>query len=70
MENIETLKMFFAISNAAFEFQHAISKALTGKDYPISGMHELHILAKMELDKKDPDLDLIDSLLKVMEKNS
>lgn len=67
MDNkIKTLRAFFRISNAAFEFKNAIQLALSGHIVP-SKMHQLHKLALVEIEKENPDLSLIEKLLAEME---
>jgi hypothetical protein len=60
------LRQFFAISVAAFEMQHSISKAfgyLGTKSY----MHFLHLNAQEEINKENPDLKKMDKFLSMME---
>ena len=69
MENqkiINTLRKFFTVSVAAFEFQMQISSAF-GHVPNISPMHQLHRIAKAELEKENPSLDCINVLLIKME---
>ena len=67
MDNkIKTLRTFFRISNAAFEFHNSIQLALSGYIVP-NKMQQLHKLALVEIEKKNPDLSLIDKLLAEME---
>lgn len=67
MENIiETLRKFFTISVAAFEMQHTISTAF-GYKWHKSYMHMLHLIAKEEIAKEEPDLNKIDTLLAMIE---
>jgi len=65
-KKIKVLKQFFAISVAAFEMQHIISKAfgyLGTKSY----MHSLHLNAQEEINKENPSLEKIDKFLTMME---
>jgi hypothetical protein len=65
-KTIKTLKQFFAISVAAFEMQHSISKAfgyLGAKSY----LHLLHLNAQEEINKEKPSLEKIDKFLAMME---
>ena len=65
-KKIKVLKQFFAISVAAFEMQHSISKAfgyLGTKSY----MHLLHLNAQKEINKERPSLEKIDKFLAMME---
>ena len=66
-KKIKTLRMFFRVSNAAFEFQNSIQMAISGHIAP-SKMHQLHKLALVEIEKENPDLSIIDNLLEEMEK--
>lgn len=67
MDNkIKTLRTFFRVSNAVFEFQNSIQLAFSGHIVP-SKMHQLHKLAIVEIEKENPDLSLIDKLLDEME---
>jgi hypothetical protein len=65
-KEIKTLRTFFRVSNAAFEFQNSIQLAVSGHITP-SKMHQLHKLALVEIEKENPDLSLIDKLLIEME---
>lgn len=66
MKDIETLRKFFRISNAAFTFSDAVVSAFGG--IPITNkMRALHSLALNEVEKDCPDMDLISILLKEME---
>ena len=65
-KKIKVLKQFFAISVAAFEMQHSISKAfgyLGTKSY----MHLLHLNAQKEINKEKPSLENMDKFLAMME---
>ena len=65
-EKIKVLKQFFAISVAAFEMQHSISKAF-GYLGTISYMHLLHLNAQEEINKENPSLENMDKFLAMME---
>lgn len=65
-KKIKTLRTFFRVSNAAFEFQNSIQLAFSGHIVP-SKMRQLHKLALVEIEKENPDLSLIDKLLVEME---
>lgn len=65
-EHIETLKLFFTISNAAFEFQRTTMAALGHVPHP-TAMEMLHKMALQELDKPEPNAALLDGLLFQME---
>lgn len=65
-KKIKVLRQFFAISVAAFEMQHSISKAfgyLGTKSY----MHLLHLNAQEEINKENPNLKKMDKFLAMME---
>jgi adenine C2-methylase RlmN of 23S rRNA A2503 and tRNA A37 len=65
-KKIKVLKQFFAISVAAFEMQHSISKAfgyLGTKSY----MNLLHLNAQEEINKEKPSLEKMDKFLAMME---
>lgn len=63
---IDALRKFFTISVAAFEMQHTISTSFGFKGHK-SYMHILHLNAKEEIEKQEPDLSKIDTLLAMME---
>jgi len=63
---IKVLKQFFAISVAAFEMQHSVSKAL-GYLGTKSYMHLLHLNAQEEINKENPSLEKMDKFLAMME---
>ena len=68
-KKIKVLRQFFAISVAAFEMQHSISKAfgyLGAKSY----MHLLHLNAQEEINKENPDLKKTDKFLAMMEEEA
>lgn len=68
-EKIKKLKQFFAVTVAAFEMQHSISKAfgyLGGESY----MHQLHLSAKEEVNKEKPNFSKIYLLLEMMEEEA
>jgi hypothetical protein len=65
-KKIDTLRKFFTISVAAFEMQHTISIAFGFKGHK-SYMHMLHLNAKEEIEKEEPDLNKIDTLFAMME---
>lgn len=67
-KKLDTIKKFFLISNAAFEYTKFISGVL-GNNVIIKPTHmsELHKLALVELEKENPSIDYLDSLLKQME---
>lgn len=68
MENkgIEQLRVFFRVSNAAFEFSRSFKKAF-GLPDEVSKMEELHVLALSEVEKENPDMAVLDYLLKRMQ---
>lgn len=61
------LKIFFSISTAAFTMMHSVSSALGKTDQSISPMEMLHRIALAEIEKEEPDINLIDTLLLQME---
>ena len=65
-DKINTLRKFFIISVAAFEMQHMIGAEFGLKAHK-SYMHNLHLIAKEEIEKDVPDLNKIDTLLAMME---
>jgi len=65
-KSVDTLRKFFTVTVAAFEMHHSISLVFGNKG-DISDMHHLHLIAKEEIEKVDPDLAKIDNLLSMME---
>lgn len=65
-DTIKTLRTFFRVTNAVFEFQNSIQLAVSGYISP-SKMYQLHKIALNEIEKENPDLLLIDNLLAEME---
>ena len=66
---VNILRKFFQVSTTAFEFQERIVSILVGRTYNgRSHMYILHIAALDELNKDEPDLKLIDTLLSEMER--
>jgi hypothetical protein len=65
-KKIKTLRTFFRVSNAVFEFQNSIQLAFSGR-IVLSKMQQLHKIALVEIEKETPDLSLIDNLLAEME---
>ena len=65
-KKIKTLRTFFRVSNAVFEFQNSIQLAFSGHIVP-NKVHQLHKLALVEIEKENPGLSLIDKLLAEME---
>jgi hypothetical protein len=63
-KKIETLRSFFKISNAAFNFAEIVYAIGPNK------MQELHKMAMTELAKDKPDLFIIDDLLLQMEEQA
>jgi len=66
LNKIDALRKFFTISVAAFEMQHTISTVFGFKGHK-SYMHMLYLNAKEEIEKEEPDLNKIDTLLAMME---
>jgi len=65
-KKIDALRKFFTISVAAFEMQHTITTAFGYKGHK-SYMHHLHLVAKEEIGRDEPDLNKIDTFLAMME---
>lgn len=65
-KTIEVLRKFFIVSTSAFEMQHKIAEAF-GNFTSKSDMYYLHLLAKNELGKENPNIEKIDELLELME---
>ncbi len=65
-KTIAGLRRFFTISVAAFEMQHTIMKAF-GKEVQESFMHQMHLIAKEEINKENPDMNRINTLLEIMQ---
>lgn len=65
-KNIDTLRKFFAISIAVFDFRQSLLEIMGCKKTE-SYMHQLHLEAKKELDKQEPDMNKINLLLEMME---
>lgn len=63
---IKALKTFFRVSTAAFEFQNSIQLAFSGH-IVANEMQQLHKMALVEIEKENPNLLIIDSLLAEME---
>ena len=68
-KKIKTLRTFFRVSNAVFDFTSAIQSAFNGI-VSSNKMHQLHKIALNEIEKENPDLSLIDNLLAEMEKTA
>jgi phosphoserine phosphatase len=68
MENqqIQTLKLLFKISTAAFDFKNTIITAL-GKTPQTTTMELLHRIALKELERDNPNAAFLDGLLFHME---
>lgn len=65
-KKIETLKVFFTISVGTFDLMATIQKAF-GKNCLPTAMEMLHRIALIEINKENPNLELIDSYLQEME---
>lgn len=65
-EKIESLRKIFTVTNAAFEFAATVIKSATGK-YNEHPMHTLHRQMNIELQKENPNPELLDKLLAEME---
>ena len=66
--NIETLRKFFRTSNAAFEFMEKIQVIYTNKIIIHSPMRLLHKTALDEIEKDQPDMQIMDNLIEEMER--
>lgn len=66
INQIQTLKRFFKISNAAFEFKNTLLAALGHHPHP-TAMEHLHRMALLELEKEEPNAAFLDGLLFQME---
>ncbi len=66
MKNIETLRIFFRVSNAAFAFADTV-KAMIGQNTEPDAIQVMHKRALEEIEKDTPDMELIDSILSEME---
>jgi hypothetical protein len=67
MNHIESLRRFFRVSNIAFDFQRSILTAI-GQYPPLpTYMETLHRQALIEIEKDNPNMEFIDSLLAQME---
>lgn len=65
-QQIQTLKRFFKISNAAFEFKNTMLAALGHVPHP-TAMEQLHRMALQELERDEPNTAFLDGLLFQME---
>ena len=66
-KRIEQLRIFFRISNAAFDFKNTMQSIFNMERSP-SRMEQLHKMALQEIEKENPDLSgTIDALLAEME---
>ena len=64
--NIESLRTFFRITTASFAYVKLINSAVYGI-YAPSEMESLHNVALFEIEKENPDMQVMASLLKEME---
>lgn len=69
-KNIDSLKKFFSVSVAAFDFMHSIQSAFRNRMLTQNPMETLHRVAHNELQKKEPDMKFIDHLLSLMEQQA
>lgn len=67
MNQIEVLRKFFRITNASFQAANLITKAVTGTEPRMSEMQRLHKIALECIEKDEPDMLYMDSLLQGME---
>lgn len=68
-KRIDALRKFFRISVAAFDMMDTISRAF-GYKCQVGEMHKLHIAAKSEIEKDNPNMELMDRYLESMEKQT
>jgi len=69
-KSILQLRAFFRITTASFTFLNAFQSAFDAKRSPNDFQHKLHELHKQaleEVEKENPDLSIIQNLLKQME---
>lgn len=69
-KNVETLRKYFQISCAAFNFAEYLRLVMAPSErlIPIfNKMFELHKLALNELEKEDPDMLIVDNLILEMQ---
>lgn len=64
---LETLRKFFRISTAVFDFQRTIMTAIGQHPSLPTYMETLHRQALVEAEKENPNMELIDKLLEQME---
>ena len=67
-KTIETLKKFFTLSTAAFQFMHIVTKTFNSGKVNISTMETLHYWMLDELNNENPSKTYINHLLANMEK--
>ena len=65
-KTIEALRKFFSVSIIVFETQNKFAKVF-GVEPKINDMHKLHLEAKTEIEKENPDMEYMDFLLEKME---
>ena len=65
-KSINTLRTFFRLSNAVFNFQNNVQLITIGY-ISKTKMQQLHEIALEEIEKENPDLNKIDRLLQEME---
>jgi len=61
-ETIKLLRIYFRASNAAYRFADAI-RSLNEKVIFPNKMQSLHKIALIEIEKENPDMNVIDALL-------
>lgn len=65
-KTIHHLRIYFRITTAAFSFVDSIVLAVNGTVTP-NKMKQLHFMALEEIEKENPNMLIIDRLLKEME---
>ncbi len=68
-KEVETLRTFFRLSNATFDFKDVIQVLFIGRP-SLDRMQELHRAALLEIEKENPDLKIIYKLISEMEQEA
>ena len=67
MDNkIQQLRTFFRVTNAVFDFKNSI-QSIFNPSVTHNNMQILHRIALVEIEKENPNMELIDKLLQEME---
>lgn len=69
-KNIDSLRKFFSVSIAAFDFMRSIQATFGNGLLTPNPMETLHRLAHNELQKEEPNMAFIDHLLSLMEQQA